>query len=150
MDTITFEDKPKYDIWIKLIIGVPVAIVFISALFTIATEPEATASMFATLVLLAIIFWALFPRKYCITDRGVKVVLGRPFSFTIKFKNIIKAHMPKGLTIGFNYVTSIKNTVQIETRRGMNFNISPSNPGLFIENLEKALEDWKTWKQGGK
>jgi hypothetical protein len=147
MDSTSYEDKPQYDIWIKLIVGFPLAIVFITALFTITTDPEATAGMLVVFVLLVAVFWAVFPRKYCLTDKGVKVVLGKPFSFTIKFNNIVKAEVPKGLTLGYNFVTSFRNTLQIVTKRGMNFNISPANPALFIVNLEKALDDWKTWNR---
>jgi hypothetical protein len=121
--------------------------VFVTALVTITTDPEATIAMLGLLALLAVIFWVVFPRRYCLTNRGVKIVLGRPFSFTIRFSNIEKAEVPKGLTIGYNFVTSFKNTVQIVTKRGMNFNISPRNSALFIENLEKALEDWNTWNR---
>jgi hypothetical protein len=149
MDPVTYEDRPKYDIWIKLIIILPIAIVLISALFTVNSDPDATTGMLITLVLLVVIFWLVFPRKYRLTGKGVKIVLGRPFSFTIKYRNIEKAEIPKGLTIGYNFVTSFKNTLQIVTRRGMNFNISPTNPALFIENLEKALDEWETWNQGG-
>ena len=144
MDSLIYEDKPRYDIWMKAIMALPLFFVLIGA-FNLTSEPEASIGMFAAAALMAAIYWAVFPRKYCIFDSKVRIVLGGPFSFNIPFDNIETAKAPEGATVGINFASSFssKNAVQIVRRKGLNVNITPSNRELFLENLDKALNNWR-------
>ncbi len=128
----------------KAIMALPLFFVLIGA-FNLTSEPEASIGMFATAALMAAIYWAVFPQKYRILESKVKIVLGGPFSFNIPLDNIETARAPKGATIGINFVTSFssKNAVQIVRRKRLNVNITPSNRELFLENLDKALSNWR-------
>jgi hypothetical protein len=94
---------------------------------------------------MAATYWAIFPRRYCILDNKVKIVLGGPFSFNIPFDNLETARAPEGVTCGINFATcfSSKNAVEIVKKKGLNVNITPGDRELFLENLDKALADWR-------
>ena len=145
MDSLIYEDKPRYDIWMKAIMALPLFFILIGA-FNLTSEPEAAIGMFGTAALVVAIYWAVFPRKYCILSSKVKIVLGGPFSFNIPFNTIETARIPKGAAIGINFASSFssKNAVQIVRRKGLNVNITPSNRELFLENLDKALSNWRS------
>ena len=143
MEPVLYEDKPHYDIWFKAILLFPLVVMVIPAYFLISSDPETAIGLLGTAVLIAVIYWAVMPRKYCILDNKVKVIMGKPFSFSISFDNIETARVPKATAIGINFVTSFKNSVEIVRKKGMNINISPSNRELFLDNFAKALNKWK-------
>ena len=120
-------------------------LVFVIMGVFLASEPGEGISMFATAVLMAIIYWAIFPRRYCVLESKVKIALGGPFSFNIPFDTIETARSPEGLAIGINFATtfSAKKPVQIVRRGKLNVNITPGDPEPFIENLNKALNSWR-------
>jgi len=145
MESLIYEDKPRYDIWMKAIMALPLFFILIGA-FNLTSEPEAAIGMFGTAALVVAIYWAVFPRKYCILSSKVRIVLGGPFSFNIRFNTIETARIPKGAAIGINFASSFssKNAVQIVRRKGLNVNITPSDREAFLENLDKALNSWRS------
>ena len=147
MDSVIYEDRPRYDVWFKAIMLLPVFFV-IGGLFYLATgEPETSIGMFATAVLMAAIYWAVRPRKYQILDSKIKIVLGGQFSFNIPFDNLETAGKPAGATLGINFATTLlsKHAMKIVRKKGMNINITPNDCDLFLENLDKALNDWRRY-----
>ena len=145
MEPLIYEDTPRYDVWLKAIMVLPVFFIAIGA-FNLTSDPEAAIGMFATAVLMAAIYWAIFPRKYRILESKVQIVLGGPFSFNIPFDSIEAARAPEGASVGVNFVTSFssKNAVQIVRRKRLNVNITPSDRDLFLENLDEALNRWRS------
>ena len=142
MDSLVYEDKPLYDIWFRAILGLIVVIVVVPALFLFNSDRETSIGLLGTIII-AILLWVVLPRKYLILHDRVKIMLGGRLSLTISFDNIEAARIPKGLTMGINFVTSVKNPVEIVRKKGMNVNISPTNRDLFIENMDKALNNWR-------
>lgn len=144
MDSIIYQDTPRYDVWLKAIMLLPVFFILMGAYSLITAQVEAAISMFATTLLMGAIYWVIFPRKYLILDSKIKIVLGGPFSVNIPFSNLEAARAPEGATFGINFPTCFSNerTVQIIRKKGWNVNITPSDRGLFLENLNKALNDW--------
>lgn len=147
MDSVVYEDTPKYDVWLKAILAFPLFLVLIGAFYITSSEPEAAIGMFATAVLIVIVYWAVMPRKYRILDSKVRIVLVGPFSFNIPFDTIEIARIPKGPTFGINFPTSFssKNVVQIVRKGKLNVNITPSNRELFLKNMDKALNSWRSY-----
>jgi hypothetical protein len=123
----------------------PVFFLLFGIYYLIIAEVEAATSMFAATILMAAIYWAIFPRKYLILDSKFKIVLGGPFSFNIPFSNLETATEPEGATFGINFPTCFSNerTVQIIRKKGWYVNITPSDRAPFLENLNKALNDWR-------
>lgn len=145
MDPLIYEDRPHYDIWLKVIMAFPLLFIIVGVSFLVDGQPQAAVGMFASAALMAVIYWAVFPRKYCILDNKIKIALGKPFAFNIPFDSIERAGIPQGISIGINFITTFsgRHAIQIVRRRKLNVNISPGNRELFLENLDKALEDWK-------
>jgi hypothetical protein len=147
MDSVIYEDKPRYDIWFKAIVLLPVFFLIGGVIYLVTGQSEASIGMFATAVLMAAIYWAVLPRKYQILDSQIKIVLGGQFSFSIPFDKVETAGKPEGAAFGINFVTTFlsKHAVEIVRKKGMNVNITPSDRDLFLENLNKALDDWKSY-----
>ena len=145
MDSVVYEDTPRYDVYLKAIMVLPVFFIIMGIYYLIIAEVEAAISMFAATVLMAAIYWAIFPRKYLILYSKMKIVLGGPFSFNITFDNLKTAREPKGATFGINFHTcfSSERVVQIIRKKGWYVNITPSDRTLFLDNLKKALTDWR-------
>ena len=145
MDSIIYEDTPRYDVWLKAIMVLPVFFVIMGVYFLIIAQVEAAIGMFALTLLMAAVYWAIFPRKYLILESKIRIVLGGQFSFNIPFDNIETAREPEGATFGINFAScfSGKNTVEIIRKKGLNVNITPGDRELFLENLNKALNDWR-------
>jgi len=146
VESLIYEDTPRYDVWLKAIMVLPLFFVLIGAFYLAASQPESAIGMFATAVLMAAIYWAVFPRKYRILESKVKIVLGGPFSFDIPFDSIETARAPQGASVGINFPSSFssKNAVQIVRRKGLNVNITPSDREVFLENLDEALNSWRS------
>ena len=145
MDSVVYEDTPRYDVWLKSIMVLPVFLVIMGVYYLITAEVEAAIGMFATTILMAAFYWAIFPRKYLILESKIRIVLGGPFSFNIPFDNLETARAPEGVSLGINFATTFlsKHAVEIIRKKGLNVNITPSNRELFLENLNKALYEWR-------
>ena len=145
MDSVIYEDTPRYDVYLKAIMVLPVFFVIMGIYYLFIAEVEAAIAMFAATILMAAIYWAIFPRKYLILDSKFKIVLGGPFSFNIPFSNLETAREPEGATFGINFHTcfSSERVVQIIRKKGWYVNITPSDRALFLDNLNKALNDWR-------
>jgi hypothetical protein len=144
MDSIIYEDRPRYDVWLKGIMLLPVFFIITGIFYLTTAQVEAAIGMFALTLLMAAIYWAIFPRKYLILDSKIRIVLGGQFSFNIPFNNIEIAREPEGVSLGINFATTFlsKHAVEIIRKKGLNVNITPSDRELFLENLNKALNDW--------
>ena len=100
--------------------------------------------MFAVTVFDALIFHAVLPRRYQIFQDRLRIILGHPFAFNIPFSTIREARSTSGLKAfaywGLRFATSSKGVVEIVRHQGWNVVISPANEGLFLEQLNQALE----------
>jgi hypothetical protein len=157
MKRVLYEDSPKYDLWLKIVLAFAPSLVIVLALLTyygvLPAESEeeariALAVLFATAIFLLLLFWAILPRKYQILEDRIKIVLGRPFSFDIGFNTIEETRREGGRRIvlayrGRRFATSAKNIVEIIRGKGMNVTISPRNRELFLQELNKAIANWK-------
>src|SRR4030043_490101 len=147
MDSIVYEESPGYDSLLKGICVLPVFFIVFGIYYLIIAEVGAAIAMFATTLLMGIIYWAIFPRKYQILDSKFRIVLGGPFSLNVPFSNLEAARAPEGATFGINFHTCISSdrVVQIIRKKGWNVNITPNDRDLLLENLNKALNDWRRY-----
>ncbi len=145
MDSIIYEDNPHYDVWIKGIMMLPIFFIVIGLYFLFTAGIEAAVGVFATGLLMGAVYWAVFPRKYQVLDSKLKIVLGGPFSFNIPYDTLKTASKPEGVNFGINFATTFisEHAVEIKRTRGMTVNITPGNRDRFLENLNKAVYDWK-------
>ena len=152
MNLVIYEDSSKYDLWVKILFGLAPVLFLVLGLLsyqgvlpseTEAEAREASIVLFACLAFILLLYWAILPRRFQILEDRVKVVLGGPFSFSIRFDGVKKAEKATGLVqFGIGFATSV-NRIEIVRGRGMNVLLSPSNQELFLENLNEALNDWR-------
>ncbi|MDI9611410.1 MAG: PH domain-containing protein [Archaeoglobaceae archaeon] len=148
---IIYEDKPKYDLWGKIILSFAPSLMLLlvilieSGLLQTDSEEEAIIAkkvLLASLLAILILYWIILPRKYEIHDDVLKIVLGA-FSYKIRLEDLAEvrsAEKWKALAYrGVRFTTSTKNIVEIRKKKGLSIVISPQNPEIFIENLNKAM-----------
>jgi hypothetical protein len=145
VDSVIYEDNPRYDVWVKGIMVLPVFFILIGLYYLFTAQVESAIGLFATAVLMGAIYWAVFPRKYQILDSKIKIVLGGQFSFNIPFDTLQTAGKPEGVNLGLNFATTFlsQHAVEIKRKKGMTVNITPNDRDQFLENLNKAVYDWK-------
>jgi hypothetical protein len=145
MDSVIYEDSPRYDVWLKGIMVLPVFFILIGLYRAFTAQIESAIGLFATGVLMGAIYWAVFPRKYQILNSKIRIVLGGQFYFNIPFDTLETVGKPEGVSLGLNFATTFlsQHVVEIKRKKGMTVNITPDNRDLFLENLNKAVYDWK-------
>lgn len=148
MAAIIYEDTPRYDVWFKAIILLPAFFLLLAAFQLIGNEKQSALGLFAIAALMVAIFWAVIPRKYCILEDRLRIILGGFFRFDVPFASIDIARKPEGVTFGINFATSMhnRNAVQIIRPGKINVNITPTRPEEFITQLNKALDYWRGYK----
>ena len=145
MDSIIYEDSPRYDVWLKGLMVLPVFFILIGLYYLFTAQVEPAIGIFATGALMGAIYWAVLPRKYQILDSKIRIVLGGPFTVNISFDILETAGKPEGISLGLNFATTFlsQHVVEIKRKKGMTVNITPNDRDLFLENLNKAVYDWK-------
>jgi hypothetical protein len=145
MDSVIYEDSPHYDVWLKGIMVLPAFFIIIGLYYLFTAQVESAIGLFAATLLMGAIYWAVLPRKYQILDSKIRIVLGGQFSFKIPFATLETAGVPEGVSLGINFATTFlsQHVVEIKRKKGMTVNITPTDRDLFLENLNKAMADWK-------
>jgi len=141
---LIYEDTPKYDLWLKLILGGVLALTFILGIIFIYQDTKAAIAMFGITLFDALLFKAILPRRYQIFEDRLKILLGGPFSINISFSNIREAKSASGSKAlvywGIRFATSTHHVVEIVRKKGLNLVISPRNDDMFLEQLNQARQ----------
>ena len=141
---LIFEDIPKYDLWLKLLLISILAITFILGIIFIYQDTEAAIVMFGITLFDALLFKAIFPRRFQIFEDRLIILLGGPFNINIPLSNISEAKPASGRKLffywGSRFATSTQHVVEIIRKKGLNLVISPRNDDMFLEQLNQALQ----------
>jgi hypothetical protein len=102
----------------------------------------------ATAFLILITYYALLPTKYQIFNEKIRIVMGWVLHFDIPFSNIENVTAATfqdlwGLNINFINSYSSNYIMRIIRKHGAKVHITPWDRPLFLENLNKAIYDWK-------
>ena len=127
----------------KLILIIPVAFLVGSLYLYLSGDLSGSLALLPGALLSGLIFWFVFPREYQVYEDHLRIVLGGPFSVKVGFQNIkaVRITSRTGLTI--NFVTRItRSYVEIVKKRGWNIAITPTSSEAFVENVNRALEQW--------
>src|SRR4030042_3555671 len=166
MDNLVYEDDPwaspsfwgeckkiLYDSWVWTLQISPVMfIVFIAGIILATTQIEQEAVfksiIVLTLFIMLVIHYALMPTRYQIYNDGIRIVRGWKFHFDITFGNIANVKVATSKDLGFlnlNFINSFSSDhiLQIARKHGAKVNITPLDRKLFLENLNKALDEWR-------
>jgi hypothetical protein len=141
MNGLVYEDIPRYDLWLKLVLGGVLAFTFILGLVLLFDNLEAAMVVFGVTVIDAFLFWTILPRRFQIYEDRIKIVFGAPLSINIPFQNIAElkaAPSSKAFFYwGLRFATSMESMVEIVRRNGLNLLISPRNGDTFIEQFNR-------------
>jgi len=141
---LVYEDIPRYDLWLKLILGAILALTLVLGIILLSTDLTAAWAMFGVTVFDALLFKAIMPQRYQIYHDRLKIVLGGPCALNIPLSSIREARSAPGRKAfaywGVRFATSSKNVVEIVRNKGLNVVISPANRDAFLEQLSQALK----------
>jgi hypothetical protein len=141
---LIYEDTPKYDLWLKFILGGVLALTLILGVILIYRDTEAAIAMFGITGFDALLFKAILPRRFQIFEDRLKILLGGPFSINILLSNIAEVKSASSREVfaywGIRLATSTSNVVEVVRKKGLNLIISPRNDDMFLEQLNQALQ----------
>jgi len=139
MSNLLYEDKPKYDIWIKVLLGGIVAYTFILGLFQISESGSEALTVFGVALFEVVLFRMILPRRFQILNDKLRIVLGGPLAINIPISDIEEVRSRTGIKafvyFGVRFATSSSHTVEIIRKKGLNMVISPTNDDEFIKQL---------------
>lgn len=137
------QDVPRYDSWLKLVLGGIVALTLIPGLVFLLFSTELAIAMFVLSAIDALIFWIIVPRRFEIYENRLRIQLGWPVAANISLRNIgeAKPGHPGDIWVywGIRLGTSTTNIVEIIRKKGMNIIITPENSEEFINQLNQAI-----------
>lgn len=143
-NSIIFEDTPRYDLWLKLILGGVLALTLVLGILFIYRDTEAAIVLLGITLFDALLFWAILPRRFQIYEDRLKILLGGPLAINIQLLNIVEAKPASSRKVFFywgnRFATSTRNVVEIVRNKGLNLVISPKNADIFLERLNQARQ----------
>jgi hypothetical protein len=145
MNVLLHEDNTHKDIWLKLVLAIPVIIIVGVALsFLERNKTEDALARIGVAALIVIIFWIIIPRQYLVFDDRITIRFAGPFSFNIPFGTIKKVGPAAGASFGLNFPSSLSNShaVGILRKKRIAIYITPVDRDLFLEKLGMAMDNW--------
>ena len=144
MKNLVYEDTPRYDFLLKLILGGVLALTFILGVILFFEDIRVAWVMFGVTLFDALLFKAILPRRFQIFEDRLKILLGGPFSINILLSNIAEVKSASSREVfaywGIRFATSTSNVVEVVRKKGLNLIISPRNDDMFLEQLNQALQ----------
>jgi len=143
MNYLLNEHKPRYDTWFKAVMAIPVCLPLIAAIALYVSGSNEILETFIVFVFILAVIWLIMPRKFLVMEDRLRIVIGASISFSICYSNIREIGKPSTLALGVNYITSLKTPVEIVTRKGMNISIAPENRQAFLDDINRAIQEWR-------
>ena len=144
MENLIYEDTPKYDLWLKLVLGGVLALTLFLGVVLLFEDLVAAWIMFGVTLFDALLFRAILPRRFQIFQDRVRIALGGPFAVNILFSNIKEVRSVSGGKAfaywGIRLATSTHYVVEIVRKKGLSLVISPTSGEVFLEQLNQACE----------
>ena len=139
-----YEDRARYDYWLRLILfGIPLILLSIGIIL-MPKDREGAIAVFSGSLFVTFLFYLVLPKKYQIFEDKLKIVLGWPLYVDLSLVNISDSQITSGRKVfaywGIRFATSTKSVVEIIRKRGLNIVISPSNGSLFVNRLNEACK----------
>jgi len=138
-----YEDKPRYDFWLKLLLGGVLVLTLVLGVVLLSQNMKAALIMFGVTLFDALLFKAILPQRFQIFENTMRIVLGGPFAINIPLANIKYVRSGSGSKAfvywGLRFATSSRGVVEIARKKGLNLVISPTHDNMFLEQLNQAL-----------
>ena len=141
---LLYQDEPAYGLLLKLIIViVPAGLLVASIYLWSSGESAGSLSLLAETLIILLIFWVVFPRRYQIYEDHLRIVLGGPLAVKIGFDKITAIEVTSRTSLTVNFVTKVTKTyVRIVKKKGLSIAITPKSNDLFVDNANRALSQW--------
>ena len=148
---LLYQDKPTYGLLLKLILIIPAAFLGGSLYLYLSDDVSGSLALLPGALISGLIFWLVFPREYQLYEDHLRIVLGEPFSVKVGFQNIKAVGITSQTGLTINFVTRIaRSYVEIVKNKGWSIAITPTSSDAFVENANRALEQWlKTQRETG-
>ena len=159
MDLVIFEDSIKYDLGIKIVLVLSLALLIVlGILFYVDAQdsdifPDQPAAesrtgafvLFASAVLLLGVFWLMLPRAIAVSQEAL-ILRFRAFNWNFPFATIKSIKPASGIIVcwAHSWITSYRSQIEIIRKRRLKIRVSPSRRDQFLEYANKALADWKS------
>ena len=144
-DFLLYEDTPRTDIWLKLMLTGIQAIFLVVGIVLLFQDTEGAFTMFGVTIFYAVLFRLIMPQKYQVYSDKVRIVLGGPFAWNIPFTTIREVRPASRASAfaynGVRFATSSRGVVEIRRSKGCNVVISPSNKDVFLEQVRGAMKN---------
>jgi hypothetical protein len=140
------EDRPQIDVWLKLILGLVIALTLFLGLWLSRIDRTGAFFMFGITLFDALLFYCVIPRIYQIYSDRLKIVLGGPFSMVLLFKDIRSVNRVEGsnaaASTGIRFATSSKYVLEIARKGKLSVIVSPAQGEIFLDQLNQALKQY--------
>jgi hypothetical protein len=144
MSSPIYEDDPVYDRWLKVLLGIVLALTFLAGVLLIFEDIWTSIAMFGITLFEALLCIAILPRRFQVFQDRLRIVLGGPLALNIPFSSILEARVASGLEAfahwGLRFITSTRNLVEIVRHEGLNVVIAPANRDIFLQQLYKGIK----------
>ena len=137
------QDKPRYGLLLKLVLIIPIALLVGSLYLWLSGDIAGSLALLPQAFIIGLICWFVFPREYQVYEDHLRIAMGGPFSVKVGFQNIrtIRITGRTGLTVNFG-TRITRSYVEIVKKRGWSIAITPTDNDVFMENANRALEQW--------
>jgi hypothetical protein len=141
---LVYEDQALTAWWIKFLLGGLLVLTLILGFVFLRIDKAGAGVIFGVTVFDGLLFYCVMPRKYQIYSDRLVIVLGGPFTKTVKLSDIKSVSRVAGSNaLGYNglrFSSSTEYVVQILRYNGMGVVISPSGRDYFIDQLNQAVK----------
>ncbi len=143
MNYLLNEHKPRYDAWFKALLAIPLCMVLAVAVLLYASGSEEIWEVPVVLAFLLLLFWFIMPRKFLVMNDRLRLVMGAFLGFNIPYNNIKEIRKPGTWTAGVNYMTSTRTALEIVLKKGLTISIAPEDRQLFLDDINRAIMQWR-------
>ena len=149
MDSVIYEDSPKTDVWMRLIVFLPSSLLVSTALFIPPKDQAAAVFMIFFAILLAAIIFCIIPVKYCIFDSKIRIGFRGPVYFDIPYETVMTVRRSSRSTVGINLPANMSqaNAVEIIRKKRLAVAITPTDQQVFIGYFEEAFNTWQKYRR---
>jgi hypothetical protein len=158
MDLVLYEDRIKYDFWVKAALIFPIVLLIAMGLFFYVDAhykdllPKESAKdsnmgaliLFATAPFVLFVYWMVLPKKIFVLQDRIRLQFGQ-FFWNVSFKTVESVRASRGLGVWCLYssITSYSTQIEIVRRNRGNIRVSPASRDRFLDYVNRALSDWK-------
>lgn len=145
---IIYQSPPNFAWWFKLVIFAVILLTFIPAVIMLIMSNTSDGLIMLLVTLLdALLFYIIIPRNYEIRQDKAVIKLGLNTKIKISFDTLKNVrNVPDSYALiywGLRLATRTSGVIELRRSGGFDVVISPSNPEIFLEQLQKALTEYK-------